>query len=522
MANFSTDSSFDVNSSDILAEKPYTRMLPTELYRAEQVREFDRQAIHEHQIPGIYLMKRAGRAAFAALQEYWPDAEQVTVLCGAGNNGGDGYVIAALAAQRRIPVTLVYVADPDKLQGDARLAYEFARREGVVMQPFAECQSLAGVVVDAMLGTGLCGEVRAPFLQAIRMVNDAGLPVLAVDLPSGLCADTGVVLGDAVKADVTISFIGLKQGLLTTRGPALTGDLLFADLAVPAEVYGCQQGSVQRLQLSHLLPLLPSRDGDAHKGDFGHVMVIGGDSGLAGAAAMAGEASARMGAGLTSVATRLEHVGAIIARRPELMVMGVSSGQALEPLLARPTVLVLGPGLGQSPWSEQMLQQAALTDLPMVLDADGLNLLAQGRVLPDHYRDNWVLTPHPGEAARLLGCTITQVQSDRYGAARQLQQRFGGTVLLKGAGTVIAAADGSLSVANVGNPGMASGGMGDVLSGVIGGLLAQGLEASVAAKLGVCLHGTAADLAVAEEGQRGLLAMDLMPYLRELLNSEWL
>jgi len=341
-----------------------------------------------------------------------------------------------------------------------------------------------------------------------------------VDIPSGLCADTGQALGEAVKAQMTVSFIGLKQGLLTARGPAVTGELLFADLQVPEAVYHSQQANADRLELLSLLEQLPDRDGDAHKGDFGHVMVIGGDIGFAGAAAMAGEASARMGAGLTSVATRPEHVAAIIARRPELMVVGVPSGQALEPLLEKPSVLVLGPGLGQEPWSEQMLQKAAASDIPMVLDADGLNLLAEGRVLKHSKRDNWILTPHPGEAARLLGCTVADVQQDRFASAKALQQKFGGTVLLKGAGTVIAAADGSLSVANVGNPGMASGGMGDVLSGVIGGLLAQGLEPCLATKLAVCLHGTAADLAAAEDGQRGLLATDLLPYLRHLLNSD--
>ena len=498
---------------------PYTSQLPHDLYRAAQVKALDDCAIEDHGIAGIHLMKHAARAAFTALLNYWPDVEQITVLCGSGNNAGDGFVLAGLASQRRIPVTVLCVADPDKLTDDARLAYDFARREGVIMQPFLSGQGLEGVVVDALLGTGLQGPVRDNYAAAITTINDSKRPVLAIDLPSGLCGDTGTELGVAVKADVTVSFIGLKQGLLTARGPALTGDLLFADLHIPGDVYRTQLPSVQRLQLSDLLAILPERDGDAHKGDFGHVMVIGGDYGYAGAAAMAGEASARMGAGLTCVATQPEHVAALVARRPELMVLAADSGQTLEPLLAKPTVLVLGPGLGQSPWSEQMLQQALKTHLPLVLDADGLNLLAEGRVSSGIRRDNWILSPHPGEAARLLDCSVATVQSDRFAAAQTLQKKFGGTVLLKGAGTVIAAADGSLSVANVGNPGMASGGMGDVLSGVIGGLLAQGLDPCEATKLAVCLHGEAADMAVEEEGQRGLLAADLMPYLRLLLNS---
>ena len=249
-------------------------------------------------------------------------------------------------------------------------------------------------------------------------------------------------------------------------------------------------------------------------------MVIGGDYGYAGAAAMAGESAARVGAGLTSVATRPEHLAAIVSRCPELMVATVCGGLELEPLLQRPSVLVIGPGLGNSPWSEQLLQRAAATGLPMVVDADALNMIAEGRVLANPKRDNWVLTPHPGEAARLLGCTIAEVQQDRFAAVRQLQQKFGGVVLLKGAGTVIADREGRLSLANVGNPGMASGGMGDVLSGVIGGLLAQDVSLEIAVQLAVCLHGEAADLAVEQDGQRGLLATDLIPWIRQLLNSE--
>lgn len=496
--------------------------LPSDLYRAEQVRELDRCAIEDHGISGIQLMKRAARAAFQTLLQYWPEVEHITVLCGAGNNAGDGYIIAALAAQKRIPVDVFFVADPQQLQGDARSAYEFACREGVIVQPYAKGQRLDGVLVDALLGTGLRGAVRGEYVDAINSINRSQLPVLAVDIPSGLCADTGTVLGCAVKADISVCFIGLKQGLLTGSGQHNAGQIVFDDLEVPMDVYAQQVPAAQRLKVSELLECLPERHEDAHKGDFGHVMVIGGELGFGGAAAMAGEASARMGAGLTSVATRPEHVAAIVARRPELMVMGVTSGQSLEPLLERPTVLVLGPGLGQTPWSEQMLQQGAKAGLPMVLDADALNLLAQGRLLSGERRDNWVLTPHPGEAARLLGITTEDVQSDRFAAATALQQKFGGAVVLKGSGTLIVGSDGSVSLTTDGNPGMASGGMGDVLSGVIGSFLAQGMTPVHAAQLGVCLHGAAADMAVAEEGMHGLLATDLLPYLRVLLNGNYL
>jgi NAD(P)H-hydrate epimerase len=239
---------------------------------------------------------------------------------------------------------------------------------------------------------------------------------------------------------------------------------------------------------------------------------------MGGAVAMAAEAAARTGSGLVSAATRPEHVSAILARRPEIMVAGVTSGQGLEPLLARPSLLVVGPGLGQSAWSGQMLQQAALSGLPLVLDADALNMLAAGRVVREARRDNWVLTPHPAEAARLLGITTAEVQADRFAAVLALQQRYGGVIVLKGAGTLVCGPDGTIGLCTGGNPGMASGGMGDVLSGMIGGLLAQHVDAIDAARLGVCLHAEAADLAAGLYGERGLLASDVIDQLQQLVN----
>jgi hydroxyethylthiazole kinase-like uncharacterized protein yjeF len=275
--------------------------------------------------------------------------------------------------------------------------------------------------------------------------------------------------------------------------------------------------AARRVHLTQLLDLIPEREQDAHKGHFGHVMVIGGELGYGGAAILAAEAAAMSGAGLVSLASRAEHVLPALVRRPELMAVGVASGQELERYLARPTHLVVGPGLGRTPWSEQMLQQAIKSDLPLVLDADALNILAEGRLtLPEHGR--WVLTPHPGEAARLLGISTAEVQQNRMQAVMRLQQTYGGVVLLKGAGTLIH--DGHETwLAKVGNPGLATAGSGDVLSGLIGSLMAQGLPPAEAAQLGVCLHGDAADLAVEETGMAGLQAGELLPYIRELLKS---
>ena len=446
----------------------------------------------------------------------WPDPESIQVLCGTGNNGGDGFLVADLAQKRGIPVNVLQLGDPSKISGDALLARNQALANGVRTEPF-EPTSLAqeGIIVDAMLGTGLGGEVRGVYREAIAAVNDSSAPVLAVDIPSGLCSDTGRVLGLAVQAALTVTFIGLKRGLFTLAAADHTGAIEFNDLAVPPEVYSQVDSGTYRLELEALLERLPPRPATAHKGLYGRVLVVGGDYGMAGAAALAAEAALRCGAGLVQVGTRPEHVAAIVARTPEAMPVGVLSGQELAALVENADVLVVGPGLGQSTWSEQLLQVAATSGKPMVLDADGLNLLAEGRVIAKSKRDNWVLTPHPGEAARLLDCATAEIQEDRFDAVRRLQRAYGGVVVLKGNGSLIADAD-QLLLSDYGNPGMASGGMGDVLSGVIGSLLAQHVSALEAAALGVCLHGAAGDSA-AEEGQRGLLASDLIPHMRALL-----
>ncbi len=284
---------------------------------------------------------------------------------------------------------------------------------------------------------------------------------------------------------------------------------------MPQEIYSAVPPDVMRVEFDYLKSLLPARPRAAHKGHFGHVLVIGGDSGFIGAVCMAGEAAARTGAGLVSIATRAEHAADISTNKPELMAHGVETPKQLLPLLTKANIIAIGPGLGQSQWALALFSKVLESNLPMVVDADALNLLAKEPV----QNDNWILTPHPGEAARLLACDTSQIQSDRFAAVRELQQRYSGVVLLKGNGTIIIDSEGDLAVCTAGNPGMASGGMGDVLTGVIAGLVAQGLSNDTAACLGVCLHAEAADRA-ATHGERGMLASDLMPHLRTLVNTE--
>jgi len=494
----------------------YTSELPVDLYRAADVRELDRIAIHEHGIPGFDLMSRAGLAAFSLLRAQWPAASRITIVCGTGNNGGDGYVVASLALQAGLQPQVWQVGDANRIQGDALTARCKALEEGVDIQPFNGVALQGDVIVDALLSTGLSGDVRGDSARAIAAINACAVPVLAIDIPSGLCADTGSVLGDAVRAAATITFIGMKQGLLTGMAADHCGDLFYACLDVPDAVFAAVPVASRQVKQQHIARWLPPRPRHAHKGHHGHVLIIGGDHGMGGAAAMAAEAAGRVGAGLVTVVTRPEHVPAILARRPECMVLATTD---LGELLQRASVVVAGPGLGQGEWGQALLRQALASSLPLVLDADALNLLAQWHAQGDPlvWRGNWILTPHPGEAGRLLDCPTDKIQRDRFDSVRRLQTQYAAVAVLKGNGSLIAGPQGEVWLSATGNPGMASGGMGDVLSGVIGGLLAQGLTPVQAAAAGVWLHGNAADEA-ARAGERGLLATDLMAGLRHGVN----
>jgi NAD(P)H-hydrate epimerase len=492
-----------------------TSRLPLDLYTAERVRGFDRVAIETHGVPGATLMERSGTAAYRALRAIWPEQRRVTAVCGAGNNGGDGYVVARLARQAGLEARVLAVGDPGRLTGDARAAADAARGAGVPVEGFTGAPlASAGVVVDALFGTGLDRPLEGIWAEAVRAMAGARPGVLAVDVPSGVHADSGRVLGVAVPARATVTFVALKRGLFTGEGPAHTGQVLFHDLGVPGSVRAGAAPDALRLDAEALARAhLPPRGRTGHKGCYGHVLVVGGDHGYAGAARLAAEAAARVGAGLVTIATRAAHAPALIAPRPELMARGVETPEGLLPLLERASVVAIGPGLGRGAWGRALAEAVLASALPRVVDADALAYLPAGTA-PAAVQ---VVTPHPGEAGRLLGVSSAEVQADRFAALDRLLATFGGVVVLKGAGTLVGEAGVPAGVCDGGNPGMASGGMGDVLTGVIAGLAAQGLALPAAAPLGVCLHARAADLA-AGAGERGLLARDLLAYLRRLAN----
>ena len=495
--------------------------LPVNLYSAEQVRELDRIAIEEFNILGYTLMHRAALFSYLKLKEKWPEANSITVICGGGNNAGDGYVLAGLAKEEGKEVKVYHLLEPSALKGDAATAYKYLIASGLESTKYVG-QDLtdADVIVDAIFGTGLDRDVESEFYDVINTINSSSISVMAIDIPSGLNADNGNIMNIAINAQLTTTFIGLKKGMFTNNGLQCSGDIKFNDLDVPEEVYtklDVGKQNIQRLELDDLKDVLKPRQKNTHKGKYGHVLIVGGDEGYLGAARMAAEAAARVGAGLVSIATRKSHAALLSTVRPEIMSQGVETVDELLPLIKKATVIAIGPGLGQSEWAKSLLARIFESELPLVIDADALNLIADGYSEQDQVSSNWVITPHPGEAARLLNSDSKSIQSDRFQSIESLHEKFPGPVVLKGSGSLIADTEGNCFVCDSGNPGMSSGGMGDVLSGVIAGLIAQGIEINHATKLGVCIHAKAGDRA-AIAGERGLMAMDLMPHLRNLVN----
>lgn len=484
------------------------------LYRTEQIRLCEQMASEQLGLTGEQLMARAGAAAFSALRRLYPATKKIAVFCGAGNNAGDGYVLACLAAQAGYVVMIYQAVAIEKLPAAAKQAA--IRAQAMNIPFFSLHDALASeveLIVDALLGIGISGVVRPPIAKTINRINASGLPIVSLDVPSGLDADTGRILGVCVQASVCITFIAAKLGLYLLDGADYAGKIICDSL----QLTDCLEKQIPAACLLQSLPLktwLPPRRRNSHKGEYGHVLVVGGGEGMPGAAYLAALAALRVGAGSVTVATRPKHVSGILPGLPEAMVYGVEAAHALLPLLEKATVCVIGPGLGQSPWAEALFQQVMAAKRPLVVDASALHLLA---TYPQQH-PNWILTPHPGEAAKLLACHVTDIQQDRVAALKSLHARYGGVIVLKGHGTLIHSGEEPMAICTEGNPGMASAGMGDVLSGVMAGLLAQGVSLARAAQLGVYLHAVAADAAIVNQGQRGLMASDLMPWLRVQLH----
>ena len=492
---------------------------PTAIYSAAQVRALDAWEIEKRRVPGFTLMTRAAEGALKLLRARWPQARRLAVVCGAGNNGGDGYVLARLAQGAGLEALVLAATPPDKLRGDARRAQEEWLAAGGRAHPFAaEALSGSDVVVDGLLGIGLTGPPRPETLAVIRAMNAARRPVLALDIPSGVDADTGVVHEAAVRAEITLSFVGFKSGLFLDAGPEHAGVVMLDDLGVIAPAQPQFAPLMRRIDEADIGASLPRRPRAAHKGTNGRVLVVGGGAGMPGALRLSAAACLRVGAGLVTAAGCAENLVAVTAANPELIYLPISSATSLDEAIRNADVLAIGPGLGKGDWAQRLWAQALRAEgVPAVVDADALNLLA---LSPVNLPADWIITPHPGEAARLLGVETAEVQRDRLGAVRELGARYGAVAVLKGAGTLVASGVGTeteVFICERGNPGMATAGMGDVLTGVIAGLRAQIADSARAARIGVLIHALAGDSA-AQGGQRGLIASDVLTELRGWVN----
>ncbi len=491
--------------------------LPAACYDGAGVRGLDHAFMEATGVYSESLMCWAGRWAFKAITRRWPEAHSITIFCGGGNNGGDGYVIAQAAREAGWAVHVVGLRPVTNLAGAARAAAKAYQDAGGLVEPWHDDVAPASdVVVDALLGTGVDRNVEGIYAAAIDAINRSrrqGCAVVAVDVPSGLTAGTGKIQGTCVRADLTPTFIGLKLGLLTADGPAVAGRIVFDDLGAPAMIYSQVQPHAMRVTQAEVLAALGPRLPTAYKNQHGTLACIGGNRGTGGAIRLTAEAALRAGSGLVSVGCHPDFAPAMSQARPELMAAGIDATDDESSLFDTADIVALGPGLGKDDWAKRRFQAAMACDKPLVLDADGLNHLASSPVARGH----WILTPHPGEAGRLLDCSTAEIAADRRAAVLALAKRYNAVALLKGAGTLIS--DGhQVAVNTTGNPGMAVGGMGDLLTGVIASLWGQGLSAFDAARLGVRVHGTAGDDAINPGGPRGLLPADLLPHLRAAVN----
>lgn len=489
--------------------------IPHQVWPADWLRAAEKEAADALGLTLYELMQRAGEAAFQVARRAYPQSKHWLVLCGHGNNGGDGYVVARRALAEGIQVTLLALDSEKPLPQEAQAARAaWLDAGGTIHAATIPWPQGIDLIIDGLLGTGLNSAPREALAALIEHANAHPAPVIALDIPSGLLAQTGASPGAVIRAQHTVTFIALKPGLLTGQARDVVGQLHHHALGLDAWLQG-QSEPVTRFDSSQLAGWLAPRRPTAHKGDHGRLVIIGGDSGTAGAIRLTGEAALRAGAGLVRVLTRAENVAPLLTARPELMVHELTA-DSLDESLEWADVVAIGPGLGQQSWGKKALQKVENFRKPMLWDADALNLLA---INPDK-RQNRIMTPHPGEAARLLNCSVAQIENDRIAAARRLVKRYGGCVVLKGAGSLIACEDGRVAIADVGNPGMASGGMGDVLSGIIAALLAQKLAMYDAACAGSVAHGAAADRLARRSGTRGMLASDVVNELYAVINPD--
>jgi NAD(P)H-hydrate epimerase len=511
---------------------------------ATQMQALDRRTITEARVPSLTLMERAGSGTADFIEKHFGPlaGKPITIVCGKGNNGGDGLVVARLLRQRRALVTVVLLAPPPELSRDAKVMYRRWLRVGgtSASKSFKSSDDArvlfrnSALILDALLGTGLSTPITGAYRQAIRLMNEAARPIVAVDMPSGIHADDGALLGEAVRATATVTFGLPKLGLYMGAGIDHAGLIHVVDIGIPAVYVNEIENRTQLITKDMVKAALPRRSASSHKGTYGHAGILAGSTGKTGAAALAAKAALRTGAGLVTVGVPASVNDVLEAKLLEAMTLplpdttvGTLGRSAFDRILAfiqARTAVAIGPGLSTHPETVELVQSLMKhLDRPAVLDADGLNALAGRASLLTECKTPPILTPHPGEMARLeVGATSQSVNADRLGTTRRFARERGVFVVLKGARTVVGRPDGLLMICPTGNPGMATAGTGDVLTGMLVGLLAQGVPSWEAACAAVYLHGAAGDLAAARLGMAGMIAGDLIeqiPYAIEAVNG---
>ncbi|MBV06155.1 MAG: bifunctional ADP-dependent NAD(P)H-hydrate dehydratase/NAD(P)H-hydrate epimerase [Gammaproteobacteria bacterium] len=503
-----------------------------QLYTADQTRKIDNLAIKRKNTSGYSLMQEAAEFSLNVLMQEYNDTNEIIVFCAKGKNSGDGFLLASFAKEFGLSSYVVMCAPTKDLSGVCKKAFQTAKDSGVKIINLGSLNrikvSKKAVLVDALIGTGLKGTLRTNIKKSILAINKLSVkyPVVSLDIPSGICPDSGTTKDICVIADITTTFVAQKRGCFTSQGRAMSGEIFYSDLKIPKSVSRKIKSNCHLINMEDHLHKLILRDQNSHKGNFGHALIIGGNNGFGGAAILAAKAAAFSGAGLIGLATKPEHINASLVSCPEVMAVGIHSGQDLETYLEKPDVIAIGPGLGQTAWSEQLLQRVFLEsgkrNVAVVLDADALNLLSSLK-LSAGIPKNLIITPHPGEAARLLSKSIKEIEADRFKAVSLLQEKFNAVVVLKGSGTLVGykkSGKQHIGVCGAGNPGMATGGMGDILTGIIASFLAQGLLPHEAAETGVDIHAKSSDLKALEIGEVGLLPNDVLNEVRLLLKYD--
>lgn len=498
---------------------------------ANEMAQIDRFTIEEIKIPGVVLMENAGRGVVEEIEIFLGDVvdKHILIFCGKGNNGGDGYVIARHLNNRGAKVDIFLASKKEAIKGDALINLKILENMGLDIREISSVDQIPDfnridLIVDALLGTGVTGAVTGFFAELIDYMNALPAPIVSVDLPSGMEADTGVVYGSCIKADITITLANLKTGLLFSPARDQAGEIVVVDISVPPEVSEKFHGHKFLVEQNDIRRRLPRRKLDAHKTSCGKVAVFAGSVGMTGAATLASIATLQVGAGLTKLGIpaslnpileqKVTEVMTVPLAETEVQSISIKAKDQIADLLDWAEVLAVGPGLSTHPETVEFVKWLLKSvEKPMVLDADGLNALTNSPEFIKNYPADLVITPHPGELARLINRSIGDIQKDRLNIIRKLTQDWGKVIVLKGGPTVTAAPNGDLFINSTGNPGMATGGSGDVLTGVIAGLLAQKLNVTDAAIVGVYLHGLAADLAADDLSEMGMIAGDISDYL---------